>query len=43
MMAILFTEYLIPILIYISLIIRNIEHFSCAFSHLYIFFGEMPI
>ena len=36
--------YLIVVLIYVCLIINNVEHFLCVFiSHLYVFFGEMSV
>ena len=35
--------YLIVVLICISLIISNVEHFSCVFGHPYVFFGELSV
>ena len=35
--------YLIVVSICISLIVSNVEHLFIFVSHLYIFFGEMPV
>ena len=35
--------YLLVVLIFISLIMSNVEHLFMCVSHLYVFFGEMSV